>query len=226
MSDGTRVGHCKQDKTHEYIGRGTGSRDMHETPVGQRGWLGNPYTLDDYSREESIKLFRQDFEDRLTRDAEFRDAVRDLAGCVLLCWCQEYGADAPACHAEVIAEHADRLAGEEPSPHYPRRVDSWVQGRASRRADSRGAAYAAEPRDTSAADGGPVVRVSRPEPYQVSRWLARVTVPDEDGRREPLYEGPSEAGAWRAARSWMREHPPETLADGADCGGQTTLGGF
>lgn len=86
---------------------------MTETPVGKRGWLGNPYTLENYGREESIQQFREHFEKRLENDEEFRDAVRELAGDVLGCWCQHLDEDKPACHAEVIAEHADRLAGED-----------------------------------------------------------------------------------------------------------------
>ena len=107
----TRVGHCKRDETDAYAGRGPGGRTMNNTEIGTRGWLGNPYRLaDGYSRAESINLFRDDFEARLRADDEFRAAVRDLSGAVLGCWCQSLDDDEPACHAEVIAEHADRLA--------------------------------------------------------------------------------------------------------------------
>jgi hypothetical protein len=112
MSKETKVGHCRKDHTHEYVGRGTGSRDMHETPVGQRGWLGNPYTLDEHSRQESIRRFREDFEQRIEDDFEFRVHVRQLHGLTLGCWCQTVDEDEPACHAEVIAEWADKLAGD------------------------------------------------------------------------------------------------------------------
>jgi len=119
MSDGcqstddterTRVGHCKADKTDEYAGRGKGNRHMNNTRIGVRGWLGNPHRLDDgYTREESISLFQDDFKARLRDDKEFREAVAELSGKVLGCWCQSLNEDEPACHAEVIAEHADRL---------------------------------------------------------------------------------------------------------------------
>ena len=36
-----------------------------------------------------------------------------LAGKTLGCWCQRLDEDSPACHAEVIAEHADRLARDQ-----------------------------------------------------------------------------------------------------------------
>jgi hypothetical protein len=108
----TRVGHCKADPFDVYIGRGAGGRDMLETPIGKRGWLGNPHSVDDYGREGSIERFRKAFEHRLETDDEFRARVRDLAGKRLGCWCQRLDEDEPACHGEVIAEHADRLARE------------------------------------------------------------------------------------------------------------------
>jgi hypothetical protein len=108
----TRVGHCKQDETDVYAGRGPNGRDMFSVAKpGGRGWLGNPFPLaDGITREESVESFRQAFEDKLERDAEFREAVGDLAGKTLGCWCQRLGEDEPACHAEIIAEHAVRIA--------------------------------------------------------------------------------------------------------------------
>jgi len=82
--------------------------------TGERGWLGNPYPLSEgFSREESIRRYRRDFEARLREDDEFREAVREIAGKTLGCWCQRLDEDSPACHAEVIAEHADRLARDQ-----------------------------------------------------------------------------------------------------------------
>lgn len=109
----TRVGHCKADETDVYAGR-EGSRDI--LSVGQpnvRGWLGNPFTAENHTRDESIEKFREAFEDKLERDPEFRAAVRDLAGKTLGCWCQRLDDEEPACHAEVIAEKADELAAQE-----------------------------------------------------------------------------------------------------------------
>ena len=108
----TRVGHTKADPTDVYVGRGPGGRDMLETPIDKRGWLGNPHSVDDHGREGSIERFRKAFEHRLENDPEFRARVCDLAGKTLGCWCQRLDADEPACHAEVIAEHADRLASD------------------------------------------------------------------------------------------------------------------
>jgi len=118
----TRVGRAMVDMTNTsretvYAGRGAEGRNMLDTEIGTRGWLGNPYLVgsaeQNHTREEAIALFREDFEARLETDDAFRAAVRDLAGCVLTCWCQDLDADEPACHAEVIAEHANRLAEED-----------------------------------------------------------------------------------------------------------------
>lgn len=111
-SDETCVGHCKADPTDVYIGRGPDGRDVTSPYMGgRRGWLGNPFALDDgYARAESIRLFRRVFEYKLDSDSEFRAAVREVSGQRLGCWCQRLDDDEPACHGEVIAEWADRLA--------------------------------------------------------------------------------------------------------------------
>jgi len=109
----TRVGHCKRDSTDTYIGRGPNGRDMTSTPVGERGWLGNPFALNDgYSREESIELFEEQFLLRLITDTEFRDAVAELSGDTLGCWCRSVHEDEPGCHGDVVSTWADRIADE------------------------------------------------------------------------------------------------------------------
>lgn len=114
MSDETTVGHCKKDTTDTYIGRGPDGRDMVNTTIGNRGWLGNPFPVtDECTRGESIGRFRRVFKWHLQSDPEFKNAVRDLSGGTLGCWCQTVDDDGPACHGEVIAEWADKLAGGE-----------------------------------------------------------------------------------------------------------------
>ena len=108
----TTVGHTKQDETDVYIGRGPGGRDMTVTDIGDRGWLGNPYPAEKFGREECIRLFRRHFENLLSDAPHFRNKVRDLSGSTLGCWCRSVDDDAPECHGDVIAEHADRLAAE------------------------------------------------------------------------------------------------------------------
>jgi len=105
----TRVGHCIKDETDKYVGRGDGGEDMHTARKSEHGWLGNPYTVEEYGREECIEKFREDFEEKLSNDYTFRRCVRRLHGKTLGCWCQRLEDDSPACHAEVIAEWADKL---------------------------------------------------------------------------------------------------------------------
>lgn len=124
----TRVGHCKADNTDVYIGRGDGYANVRTADICDRGWLGNPFVPEENARsshyntdsitvvatrEESVERFRALFEDRLEQDEAFRTAVQDIADTALGCWCQRLTANGPACHGEVIAEHADRLATQD-----------------------------------------------------------------------------------------------------------------
>ena len=107
----TRVGHCRHDDVDVYVGRGDcGDADMLNTLIGERGWLGNPFTVEQCGRGPAIGNYRRVFEWRLEADDEFRQAVADLQGKVLGCWCQRLDEDSPGCHAEVIADHVDCLA--------------------------------------------------------------------------------------------------------------------
>ena len=111
----TRVGHCKKDEDaiDVYVGRGRdGSHILSGLEIGERGWLGNPFTLEEHSRAESVAKFRVGFEHAVEINEELRSAVGELAGKTLGCWCQRLEEDGPACHAEVIAEVADRIAAE------------------------------------------------------------------------------------------------------------------
>lgn len=83
------------------IGRANnGKSNMNNTPVGEPGWLGNPYGTNQYDRDEAVDLFRDDFHDRLESDPEFREAVQDLQGETLACHCKP-----KACHGDVILEY-------------------------------------------------------------------------------------------------------------------------
>jgi len=111
MTDRTQVGHWLKDDCDVYAGRGKGGRDMlRVAEPNSRGWLGNPHTVDEWGRDEAIARFRKAFEHRVENDERFRAAIKQLHGKTLGCWCQRVDADGPACHAEVIAEWADKLA--------------------------------------------------------------------------------------------------------------------
>lgn len=94
-----------QKRTDRYdvdIGRAdNGESDMSNTPVGEPGWLGNPFAMSDgWSREEAVERFREAFRQRLREDEEFRAAVDDLHGQILACYCKP-----KACHGDVIVEY-------------------------------------------------------------------------------------------------------------------------
>lgn len=83
------------------IGRADGgTTHLLNTPVGEPGWLGNPYALSDgFTWKESIRRYREDFHDRLTND-EFREAVEGLRGQTLACWCKP-----KACNGDVVLHY-------------------------------------------------------------------------------------------------------------------------
>lgn len=77
---------------------------------GYDGYFGNPFPLEKGEpRGATIDRFRDYAEKRIAEDAEYRDRVKGLAGKTLVCFC------APAaCHGDVLAELADRLALSHP----------------------------------------------------------------------------------------------------------------
>ncbi|THE65834.1 DUF4326 domain-containing protein [Salinadaptatus halalkaliphilus] len=113
-NESTRVGHCKQDDCSVYIGRGYDGEAMGDVEIGERGWLGNPYPLDDgYSREESIRLFALDLLERIDEDPQFRKALFDIQGETLGCWCHGLDEEEPACHGDVLARAIDAIQKRE-----------------------------------------------------------------------------------------------------------------
>lgn len=106
----TQVGHCKKDDIDIYIGRGNyGDAHFLNTEPRKRGWLGNPFPVDEHGRVQCVERFRTEFEAALEEDDELRDAVASLRGKTLGCWCQRLDDDGPLCHGEIIAEWADKL---------------------------------------------------------------------------------------------------------------------
>lgn len=110
----TLVGHVRKDTIDVYAGRSKGGKHhMLNTPIGHDGWLGNPFTVQEYGRENALRRYRERFSRRIESDTEFKEAVKDLAGKRLGCYCQRLHEEYPPCHAEIIAEYADHLAGEQ-----------------------------------------------------------------------------------------------------------------
>ena len=108
------VAHCKLEAEGEkvYAGRHYGD-GMDTIAIGNRGWLGNPFAMDDEtSREEVVAQFREYLLSRLVddHDVELARALAGISGETLGCYCQRLDDDSPACHAEVLADVADILA--------------------------------------------------------------------------------------------------------------------
>jgi hypothetical protein len=93
----------KMESHDVYGGRAgdDGTNHVGNTLVGRRGWLGNPFTTDIFDRERAINLYQGVFLSRLEQD-EFREAVEDLEGKRVACWCRTESEDEPACHLDVI----------------------------------------------------------------------------------------------------------------------------
>lgn len=104
-----RVGHCKRDDCDEYIGRAQGGVNFETAACpGQRGYWGNPFTVDDYDRAASIERFRELLEATVTAPRTEHEEIllqhlKDLEGKTLGCWCRSVDEDAPACHGDVLA---------------------------------------------------------------------------------------------------------------------------
>ena len=76
-----------------YIGRGRG------------GVFGNPFKIGvDGDRETVVVKFREYCIDRCYHDPVYREAVTELAGKTLACWC-----GTKLCHGDVLLEIAWRL---------------------------------------------------------------------------------------------------------------------
>lgn len=93
---GIEVAHrARSSSTYdEYGGRhGDGDKLSHaaNTDPGDPGWLGNPYIMEEETIEERrrvIGAFLRYFVDRIEDDDEFREAVEDLRGQRVACWCR------------------------------------------------------------------------------------------------------------------------------------------
>lgn len=107
---GTRVVH--RSEPHDvYIGRGRGGDGhLQNTEIGETGWLGNPYKLDNgYSRKQSLALYWADLSYRIDHDPEFPRALARLKGQRLACYCRNSHEDEPACHGDVLVQVIEGL---------------------------------------------------------------------------------------------------------------------
>ena len=94
----TEIVNCKTDYYEVYIGQKMGFKLEHS------GYYGNPYTLGDYSRKESIFLYRIYFNYRIKTDIVFRNRILKLKGKRLGCFCKP-----EKCHGDIIKEYLEGL---------------------------------------------------------------------------------------------------------------------
>lgn len=88
----------EQDPQYVYIGR---------PGKGQPGPFGNPYYLvpmDGGRRGATLEQYKAYLDDRILTEQAFREAVRDLHGKTLVCFCKP-----KACHGDWLSEAADIL---------------------------------------------------------------------------------------------------------------------
>ena len=77
---------------------------MGGTQPPRRGWLGNPYRVAEYGREDAIDEFEDAFARELRDERAFCNAVLGLCGQVVACHCRHLTDDEPACHLDVVRE--------------------------------------------------------------------------------------------------------------------------
>lgn len=128
----TVVGHNRHDDPDIDIGRGPNLEAITNTEIGDPGWLGNPFVLESTarqehydadhltvvgSREESVRRFRDLLDEQVRQDKGLRNALRDLHGKTLGCWCQRADEEnGDLCHGQAVAAYADYFGEIDPEP--------------------------------------------------------------------------------------------------------------
>lgn len=107
------------DPDYVYIGRGPGKRHMMNTPVGEKGWLGNPVAVGETcpacggvhaEAGSTLPCYEKLLDERL-RDDGFRRALLALKGKrFLVCWCRPADGfqDRRICHGQVLADRLNQ----------------------------------------------------------------------------------------------------------------------
>lgn len=80
-------------------------KSRYDVYIGRPSIFGNPYPITKkVNREESIKLFKDYFDERIERDSTFKASILKLQGRKLGCFC------APkACHGDIIIDWLAKL---------------------------------------------------------------------------------------------------------------------
>ena len=113
----TTIVHAKRNDYDIYIGRSPQGRVTYIK--GSTGYFGNPFKIGErtmyksrlikITREVSIMLYITWFKKRIKEDKEFKQAIDDLKGLRLACWCCPDPVvivrEEKVCHGEVILEY-------------------------------------------------------------------------------------------------------------------------
>ena len=104
----TRVVHVNDNVPGAvYIGRAVPRRGLKASP-----WA-NPYRIGkDGNRAQVIKQYRADVGFKTKRSPLYFNALKELAGKPLACWCRHDGeerTEANACHGDVLVELIEEL---------------------------------------------------------------------------------------------------------------------
>jgi hypothetical protein len=100
----TTVVNFKLEKCDVKITR-TPKNEIPDPP--QFGCFGNPYPVKIHGREKCIELYEEYFLKRIENDAAFREAVLNLKGKKLGCFCKQ-PLEEVACHGDVIKKWLDK----------------------------------------------------------------------------------------------------------------------
>jgi hypothetical protein len=100
----------KENTEYVYIGRsGRGMSSKFGNPVrtGYQCPTCKTFHPDDDGGQWMV-CYRSYLENRLATDKRFREAVKDLRGKILVCFCKPN-----PCHGDILAEYAEKLASEQ-----------------------------------------------------------------------------------------------------------------
>ena len=72
--------------------------------VGRPTKWGNPYSLDDHSPQDAVRLYREYWQSELALCSDNQLELNELRGKDLACWCKE----GDPCHADILLELANQ----------------------------------------------------------------------------------------------------------------------
>ena len=82
------------------------NKEKYDVYCGRPGPFGNRFIIGkDGTREQVLEKYREYFYARLKIDNDFRNAIHELKGKRLACWCKP-----EKCHCDIIAEYLDKHA--------------------------------------------------------------------------------------------------------------------